>query len=105
MRWLFLFLSPLLFLFCEAAMAVEEPRYTVLVSDPPFEVRRYAAFTVAQTQISGDFDAASRSFVWSDVDHVNAAAGSTSAWPTAPLGVVRHYPRAKAVAGGRSGVG
>jgi hypothetical protein len=55
-RWLY----PLLFLFCEAAMAIEEPRYTVLVSDPPFEVRRYAAFTVAQTQISGDFDAASR---------------------------------------------
>lgn len=42
-------------------MAVEEPRYTVLVSEPPFELRRYAAFTVAQTQISGDFDAASRS--------------------------------------------
>lgn len=42
-------------------MAIEEPRYTVLVSDPPFEVRRYAAFTVAQTQIQGDFDAASRS--------------------------------------------
>jgi hypothetical protein len=42
-------------------MAVEEPRYTVLVSDPPFEVRRYAGFTVAQTQISGDFDAASSS--------------------------------------------
>ncbi len=41
-------------------MAVEEPRYTVLVSEPPFELRRYAAFTVAQTQISGDFDAASR---------------------------------------------
>jgi hypothetical protein len=65
MRWLSPFLSPLfstvLFLFCGAAMAVEEPRYTVLVSDPPFEVRRYAAFTVAQTQISGDFDAASSS--------------------------------------------
>ena len=41
-------------------MAIEEPRYTVLVSDPPFEVRRYAAFTVAQTQIAGDFDTASR---------------------------------------------
>ena len=40
-------------------MATEEPRYTVLVSDPPFEVRRYAAFTVAQTQINGDFDTAS----------------------------------------------
>jgi hypothetical protein len=61
MRWLFSLLFPLLFLFCEAAMATEEPRYTVLVSDPPFEVRRYAAFTVAQTQISGDFDAASSS--------------------------------------------
>lgn len=42
-------------------MAIEEPRYTVLISEPPFEVRRYAAFTVAQTQIQGDFDAASRS--------------------------------------------
>jgi hypothetical protein len=60
MRWLFSLLSPLLFLFSGAAMAVEEPRYTVLVSEPPFEVRRYAAFTVAQTQITGDFDAASR---------------------------------------------
>ncbi len=57
MRWLF----PLLSLLCEAAMAVEEPRYTVLLADPPFEVRRYAGFVVAQTQISGDFDAASRS--------------------------------------------
>ncbi len=41
-------------------MAIEEPRYTVLTAEPPFEVRRYAAFTVAQTQIQGDFDAASR---------------------------------------------
>ena len=42
-------------------MAIEEPRYNVLISEPPFEVRRYAALTVAQTQIQGDFDAASRS--------------------------------------------
>ncbi len=42
-------------------MAIEEPRYTVLTAEPPFEVRRYAAFTVAQTQINGDFDAASGS--------------------------------------------
>jgi hypothetical protein len=61
MRWIFSLLSPLLFLFCEAAMATEEPRYTVLTSEPPFEVRRYSAFTVAQTQINGDFDAASGS--------------------------------------------
>jgi DNA gyrase inhibitor GyrI len=57
MRWFF----SILFLLSGAAMAVEEPRYTVLVSEPPFEVRRYQAFTVAQTQIDGDFDAASRS--------------------------------------------
>lgn len=42
-------------------MATEEPHFTVLVSEPPFEVRRYAEFVVAQTQISGDFDTASRS--------------------------------------------
>lgn len=42
-------------------MAIEEPRYTVLTAEPPFELRRYAAFVVAQTQIDGDFDAASRS--------------------------------------------
>ena len=57
LRWLF---TLLLFL-GEAAMAIEEPRYTVLLSEPPFELRRYAGFTVAQTQINGDFDAASRS--------------------------------------------
>lgn len=57
LRWLF---TLLLFL-GEAAMAIEEPRYTVLLSESPFELRRYAGFTVAQTQINGDFDAASRS--------------------------------------------
>lgn len=57
MRWLFL-----LFVFiCEASMAIEEPRYTVIDSDPPFERRLYAAFVVAETQLDGDFDAASRS--------------------------------------------
>jgi hypothetical protein len=54
-------LFSLLLLICEAAMAIEEPRYTVLTAEPPFELRRYAAFVVAQTQIDGDFDAASRS--------------------------------------------
>lgn len=42
-------------------MAAEEPRYTVLAAEPPFELRRYAAFVVAETQINGDFDTASRS--------------------------------------------
>jgi hypothetical protein len=54
-------LFALFLLLCEAAMAVEEPRYTVLAAEPPFELRRYAAFVVAETQINGDFDTASRS--------------------------------------------
>ncbi len=42
-------------------MAIEEPRYTVIDSAPPFERRLYSAFVVAETQLDGDFDAASRS--------------------------------------------
>ncbi|MEY3670275.1 MAG: hypothetical protein RL258_1671 [Pseudomonadota bacterium] len=42
------------------AMAVEEPKYRVVVSDPPFEHRAYEGFVVAETILSGDFDSASR---------------------------------------------
>ena len=41
-------------------MAIEEPAYQVLVSDAPFEHRRYSGFVVAETLLSGDFDAASQ---------------------------------------------
>ena len=41
-------------------MAIEEPAYQVLVSDAPFEHRRYAGFVVAETILSGDFDSASQ---------------------------------------------
>lgn len=53
-------LLPLMLFFCEAARAVEEPPFSVIASEPPFELRRYPAFVVAQTQQGGDFDAASR---------------------------------------------
>jgi hypothetical protein len=43
------------------AMAVEEPRFEVLKSEAPFEVRQYDAFVVAETVVPGGFDAASRS--------------------------------------------
>jgi hypothetical protein len=42
-------------------MAVPEPEYQVLKSDDRFELREYPGFVVAETQVSGDFDAASRS--------------------------------------------
>ena len=42
-------------------MAIEEPPFRVLQSDPPFEHRLYTGFVVAETEVVGDFDAASRS--------------------------------------------
>ena len=50
----------LLFFFAKAAMAVEEAPYRILVSEPPFEQRHYPSFVVAETELPGDFDSASR---------------------------------------------
>ena len=41
-------------------MAIEEPAYQVLISEAPFEHRRYSGFVVAETMLSGDFDSASQ---------------------------------------------
>ena len=43
-----------------AAMATEEPNYTILSQIEDFELRRYESQLVAQTWVSGDQDAASR---------------------------------------------
>lgn len=43
-----------------AAMATEEPKYTVLSQADEFELRRYDEQLVAQTWVSGDQDTASR---------------------------------------------
>ena len=40
-------------------MAIEEPRYDVIVSQPPFELRHYAPTLIAQTIVDGDMDTAS----------------------------------------------
>ena len=47
------------FTFVGAAMASEEPKYTVLEKEPPFEVRSYAPMIVAEVQVNGDLDDAS----------------------------------------------
>ena len=44
----------------DRAMAIEEPKYTVLTSDDPFEVRQYAPMLIAETVVDGDMDEASR---------------------------------------------
>lgn len=41
-------------------MAVEEPFYNVLLDDSPFEMRAYDEFIVAETDLDGSFDSASR---------------------------------------------
>ena len=46
-------------IFTGAAMATEEPKYSVLEKEPPFEVRAYAPMIVAEAQVEGDLDEAS----------------------------------------------
>lgn len=46
-------------IFTGLAMATEEPKYTVLEKESPFEVRSYAPMIVAETQVEGDLDEAS----------------------------------------------
>ena len=39
-----------------AAMATEEPKYSVLQKESPFEVRSYAPMILAEVHVDGDLD-------------------------------------------------
>jgi hypothetical protein len=47
------------FTFTGAVMATEEPKYTVLEKESPFEIRSYAPMILAEVQVDGDLDNAS----------------------------------------------
>jgi len=56
-------LAGLCFLFASSVMALEEPKYTVIESSPPFELRQYAPMIVAEVYADGDMsDAGSKGF-------------------------------------------
>jgi hypothetical protein len=52
------FASALALLASFDAMAIEEPRYTVLESDGAFELREYEPFLVAETRVAAGFERA-----------------------------------------------
>jgi hypothetical protein len=78
--------------FCTGhAMAVEEPKYEILMSEGAFEVRKYAPQLVAETVVAGDMDEASNKgfrliadFIFGNNQAPNAAASEKIAM-TAPV--------------------
>lgn len=41
-----------------SAMAIEEPKYTLIAEDKPYEIREYEPMIIAEVRISGDRDSA-----------------------------------------------
>jgi len=51
-------LSLFIFFVSPIAMALEEPKFNVIESTPPFELRQYSPFIVAEVYVDGDMDEA-----------------------------------------------
>jgi hypothetical protein len=72
-------------------MAIEEPKYDIVLSDGAFEVRKYAPYLVAETMVEGDMDEASSKGFRLIADYifgnnqVVSASGSEKIAMTAPV--------------------
>jgi SOUL heme-binding protein len=89
------------FLGMESAMAIEEPRYEVSISQAPFELRHYAPTLIAQTVVEGDMDAASNKGFRLIADFIfgnNLAAGSEQAAKIAMTAPVTVEPQSSKIA-------
>ena len=89
------------FLGMESAMAIEEPRYEVSISQTPFELRHYAPTLIAQTVVEGDMDAASNKGFRLIADFIfgnNLAAGSEQAAKIAMTAPVTVEPQSSKIA-------
>ena len=85
-------MSCLCFFAFSPVMAIEEPAYLVIKSEPPFEHRLYSGFVIAETQLTGDFDSASRAgfrriagYIFGD--NQSPAGGNRKITMTAPVTV------------------
>jgi len=58
-RWIRPSILLMVLIFTGTAMAIEEPKYSVLEKTPPFELRSYAPMILAEVQVEGDLDDAS----------------------------------------------
>lgn len=86
------FFSIVILLFAGLAMAIEEPKYTVLEQSDAFELRAYNPKIVAETWVSGDLDDASSAGFKLIADYIFGnntapAGGSAEISMTAPVTV------------------
>ena len=88
-------------LWLKSAMAIEEPRYDVIVSQPPFELRHYAPTLIAQTLVDGDMDSASSQGFRLIANYIfgnNIAAGSDQVAKIAMTAPVTVEPQSSKIA-------
>ena len=83
-------------------MAIEEPRFTILLKEGAIELRQYAPFLIAETLVEGDMDEASNrgfrliaDFIFGNNQAPDNPGGSAKIAMTAPVTVVPEPPSQK----------